>query len=294
MEDAVRDRNLGPWVLALGIALACSCGGEEAEDPPPPVQPLPTPGVPTPGVPTPGVPTPGVPTPGVPTPGQPVPGMPMPGQPTPGMPLPGQPIAGTVAVTIMANSTPAGATVLRPTGEVLGTTPLVSQVNLPADQVGLPQTFTFNLTGYQPATATAVAVNNAIQVDAALMPMGGGMMPTGVPRTITAHGGGGGAIFDFHTTTAHANVGEPCIIQSMTVNVRGHHTFYADLVVSLRGPNGQSASLHRRGRGNPFRTHSVTRVIGTQAQGGWTLSVRDEVRADAGQLSGFSMTLTCM
>ena len=255
-----------------------------------------------PGQPMPGQPMPGQPMPGQPMPGQPMPGQPMPGQPMPGQPMPGMPVGGTVAVTLTANSNPPGATVLRPTGEVLGTTPLVSQVNLPANQLGLPQTFTFNLTGYQPSTATAVAVNNAIQVQANLTPMGGPATPgapgmpgmPGMPRTLTVNGGGGGAIYDMHTTTARANVNQPCIVQSMRISVRGRHSYHSDLTVRLNGPNGQTATLQRRRRSNPFRSYTINRAAGTQAQGVWRLSIRDDVRADSGSLNGFTIHLTCL
>ena len=195
-----------------------------------------------------------------------------------------------VPVTITANSTPPGAQVIRSTGEVLGTTPLVSQIQIPAAQLGLPQTFTFNLAGYQPAVATAVAVNNAITVSATLQPAMGGSTPG---QTIVVRGHGGGRIYDYHTTTARAEVNQPCIIQHMVVRVSGRHTYHSDLTVRLRGPAGQSATLQRRRSRNPFRSYTVNRVIGTQAMGQWTLSIRDDVRADSGVLSGFTMTITC-
>jgi hypothetical protein len=216
--------------------------------------------------------------------------MPVPGMPVPGMPAP------LVAVTLTANSTPPGAQVLRSTGELLGMTPLVAQIQLPADQLGLPQTFTFNLAGYQPTTATGVAVNNSMMISATLMPAGGGIAMPGMgggPRTISAHGSGGGPIFDYHTTTARATVNESCIIQSLQVRVNGHHSYFSDLAVSLRGPAGQSASLQRRRSQNPFRSYSPSNVRGTQAMGTWTLSIRDEVGADSGNLAGFSMTISC-
>jgi hypothetical protein len=206
----------------------------------------------------------------------------MPVQPT-------QPGGAVVPVTLTANSNPPGATVLKATGEVLGTTPLVSQINVPADQLGLPQTFTFSLAGYQPTTATGVVVNNALQIQANLGPMPG----TG-PQTITVNGGGGGRISDFNTTSSRATVSQPCIINTLTVRIRGNHSYNADLSVRLRGPNGQSATLHNRTRANPFRTYTVNRASGTQAQGTWTLSIRDEVRADSGNLQGFTMEMTCM
>jgi hypothetical protein len=195
-------------------------------------------------------------------------------------------------VTLTANSTPAGAIVMTANGQNLGVTPLVSQINVPQAQIGLPQTFSFTLAGYQPATAAAVPVNNAITIQATLTPVGG--VPTGVPRTITVSGSGGGRIYDHHTTSARAMVAESCMVQSMRVRIRGNHSYHSDLTVSLRGPAGQSATLQRQRSRNPFRSYTVTRANGTQAQGQWTLSIRDTVGADSGHLNGFSMTLTCL
>jgi subtilisin-like proprotein convertase family protein len=106
-------------------------------------------------------------------------------------------------------------------------------------------------------------------------------------------GRGGGRIYDYHTTSATAMVNEPCVVQAMTVTIRGNHTYYSDLTVSISGPMGQRATLQRRRRRNPFRTYTVTRALGTQAQGMWRVSIRDTVGADSGHLNGFTMHLTC-
>ena len=199
-----------------------------------------------------------------------------------------------MAVTVTANSTPTGAMVLRPTGEVLGTTPLVSQIQIPANQIGLPQTFTFNLAGHQPTTATAVAQNNAITVQTSLQSLSGNSGSSGTSgRTLTVRSRGGGRISDFRTTSARATVTESCTIQEMRVRVRGRHSYHGDLVVSLRGPSGQTAVLQRRRSANPFRRYRINRMVGTQALGQWTLRIRDELRADSGVLSGFTMEITC-
>jgi hypothetical protein len=287
--------SLTAWLIVL---ISCACGSEDAPEPPPPPDPGQQPMAGQTG--QPGMPGPAeMPGPAG-MPGQPVmpgqPGQQVSGQMATSGEQPGQPQ--TVNVTLTANSEPAGAQVLTAAGQLLGTTPLVSQIQLPANQAGLPMTFTFNLAGYQPTTATAVAINNAVTVQAALQPVSGAMpgmpgMPSGGPRNITVHGTGGGAISDFRTTTARAMVNQPCIVQAMSIRVNGRHSYHADLVVSLRGPAGQSAQLQRRRSANPFRTYTINRAIGTQAMGQWRLIVRDELRADSGVLSGFTMNITC-
>lgn len=210
---------------------------------------------------------------------------------------------GQVMVTVAAASTPPGATVTGG-GQVLGTTPFTSQVPVPAPNPGETQTFqfTFTLPGYQPTTLTASPVNNTISLNAVLAsampavppPTGGTLPPTTGGGTMRVHGIGGGPIFDYHTTTATANVGSPCVIRALHVSLDGRHTFPRDLEVTLRGPDGETYSLQRHSSRSPFRSHSVTRARGHLAMGLWTVSIADTVGADGGALTGFDMELECM
>lgn len=222
-------------------------------------------------------------------------------------PVPTQPSAppGQVMVTVVANSTPPGATVTGG-GRQLGTTPLQTQVPVPAPQPGQTQTFafTFQLAGYQAATINASPINNAITITAALAPavaptpVGVGDeaedgVPGGSGRQVTASGRGGGPIFDNHTTTGTAEVSESCTIDTLRVRLNGTHSFFGDLHITLRGPDGRSYSLARGGRQNPFRTHTVRRASGRQARGRWTLSIADRLQADSGVLRGWGLSMSC-
>lgn len=219
-------------------------------------------------------------------------------------PVPAAP-PGQVMVTVVANSTPPGAQVVGG-GRSLGNTPLTAQVPIPAPQPGQPpQTFAFNfaMEGYQPATINASPVNNTIHITAALAPAvppqvvpveaggdpGGG---AGGPE-FTVNGQGGGAIWDNHTTTGSATVGQSCVINTLRVRLGGNHSYYGDLHITLSDPDGHSYSIARGGRQNPFRSHTVRRASGRQARGVWRLAIADRLAQDSGTLNSWSMTFTC-
>jgi hypothetical protein len=270
-----RSRSIALSVLALAILPACGGGGEAPVTPPatPPVAP--------------------------PTAATPPPGM--------------------VMVTVSAASTPPGATVTGG-GALLGTTPFVTPVPVPAPTPGVTQTFefTFQLPGYTATTITASPVNNTINLNAVLAPMVAAVPPLGVspPGTVppggappgviipggttpprgtrfNVEGRGGGRIFDNHTTTAAADVGGNCRIDTLRVDISGNHSFHSDLIVRLRSPSGETYTLQNHARRNPFRTHTVSRARGAMSSGRWILEVEDNVGADGGNLSGFSLDITC-
>lgn len=207
---------------------------------------------------------------------------------------------GQVLITVAASSMPPGATVTGG-GRMLGRTPFTAQVPIPAPRPGETQTFqfTFQLPGYQPATLSASPINNTITLNTTLAPMtaAAGTPTPGTPTpsgpSFTVRGPPGGAIRDFNVTTSATRVEQQCVIDELRVDVDGRHTYFSDLVVSLRGPDGTSYSLQSHASRNPFRTHTVRRAAGHPTQGVWTLSVNDTVRADSGQLTGWSMEVRC-
>lgn len=215
---------------------------------------------------------------------------------------------GQVMITVSASSMPQGATVTGG-GRMLGRTPFTAQVPIPLATPGQTQTFqfTFQLPGYQPATVSASPINNTITLNATLAPVlaaPGAVDPSAGTTTaaagataqgprIVAHGSPGGAIYDMHTTTSTARVDQQCVIADLDVEVEGTHSYFSDLAISLRGPDGTSYQLHGHTVRNPFREHSVRRAAGHSSQGQWTLSVADTVRADSGQLRGFTLTIQC-
>jgi hypothetical protein len=216
---------------------------------------------------------------------------------------------GQVLITVAASSSPQGATVTGG-GRMLGMTPFTTQVPIPVAQPGQTQTFqfTFQLPGFQPATVSASPINNTITLNAALAPMDtttGAVDPTGgqtagtgagtgtTSGSFTVRGPPGGRIYDNHTTTTATRVEQSCVIQSLSVDIDGSHSYNSDLVVSLRGPDGTNYPLQSHASRNPFRTHAVRRAAGHPTQGVWTLAIADTVGADSGNLRGWSMSIRC-
>ena len=207
---------------------------------------------------------------------------------------------GQVLITVAASSMPPGATVTGG-GRMLGRTPFTAQVPIPAPRPGETQTFqfTFQMPGYQPATLSASPINNTITLNTTLAPMTAAVAtptpgtPTPGGPSFTVRGPAGGAIRDFNVTTSAARVDQQCIIDELTVDIDGNHTYFSDLVVSLRGPDGTSYQLQSHASRNPFRNHTVRRAAGHPTGGVWTLSVNDTVRADSGNLRGWSMAVRC-
>jgi hypothetical protein len=235
--------------------------------------------------------------------------------------------ADQVLVSVAAASNPPGATVTGG-GALLGRTPFTTQVPVPRPRPGEAQTFefTFQLPGYQTQTITASPVNNTLtlnvlmQPDAAVAPPGTpptpgvptpgtptpgtptpgtptpGVPTPGVPtpgRAVTFRGRGGGRIVDNSQARGTAQVDVNCVIGALSVSLNGTHTYFSDLIVTLVGPDGQRYQLQNHGRANPFRTHSVRRARGHTSFGEWTIIVADDVRADSGELRGWSMDVTC-
>ena len=264
--------------LAITMGLCTACGGEEDDTPPPPP-----------------------PTATAPSPEQ---GAGGPSQGTAAQNGQGAAPPGQVMVTVVANSTPPGASVTGG-GRQLGTTPLQTQVPVPAPQPGEVQTFafTFNLDGYQPATINASPVNDTISITAALAPavqaqeVGGDSASDDEggddEDVLRVAGRGGGRIWDNHTTTGHATVSRSCVVDRLQVRLVGDHTYYGDLHITLRDPNGRTYSLARGGRRNPFRAHTVRRARGRQARGRWTLAIADRLRQDSGRLRRWGMAIRC-
>jgi hypothetical protein len=254
-------------VTLISVSVLAACGESEDDTPPPPPQTVNTPFVN--------------------------------GQPT------GQPVAppGQVMVTVNANSNPPGATVTGGNRQ-LGVTPLTTQVPIPAPQPGQTQTFAFvfSLDGYQPATINTSPMNNVISITAALAPAtqavevggeGEGDTGAGGGREVTANGRGGGPIFDNHTTTGTAVVDESCVVDRLTVRLEGTHSYFQDLRITLRDPQGHSYTIQRSSRRNPFRSHVVRRASGRQARGTWNLAIADTLAQDSGVLRSWRLSMTC-
>jgi hypothetical protein len=268
-------------LCVLAIPLLDDClGGDDPPPPPPPPDIVQNP------------------PPVTPTPVNPVGVNPTPVNPTPVNPTP---TAGTELIAVTATSVPPGAAVTGG-GRALGTTPFTTQVPIPVTAAGQPPPtfdFVFTKDGYNALTLQGSPSNGQIVLSANLTPLGTTpvepvQIPTpGGSNVIDVVGTGGGAIPDMGRASARATVDQACTISSMSVTVRGRHTFFRDLTIALRSPTGQTYTLQSSRDSNPFRTYNVRRARGKQAQGEWTLVVSDRLQQDMGQLTGFSIHIEC-
>jgi len=102
-----------------------------------------------------------------------------------------------------------------------------------------------------------------------------------------------------------AEVEAQCGVDDVTVDIYITHPYRGDLIVTLSGPAGQSALLKSfEGDdgdddlvGNYPRTlvpeESLDLFAGGDAQGTWTLLVRDAGERDVGILRSWSLNLSC-
>jgi serine protease len=141
-----------------------------------------------------------------------------------------------------------------------------------------------------------------------------------VRQTITTFTWNGStAIRDNATTTVTLNVTEDIRITDLNVRVNLTHTYNSDLVITLRGPAGQTVTLFNRRGGSgdnlnntafddeattaiangaspfagTFRPETaLTAFDGLTTKGIWTLSIRDAAAQDVGRITNFSLVAT--
>jgi subtilisin-like proprotein convertase family protein len=199
------------------------------------------------------------------------------------------------SVSVTVTSSPSGAVVKTLGGQVLGTTPAMFVV--PGARPGdiNPYTFVVEHTGFVPAQIAGVPQNGEIVLNATLTAAG--------PRVVAVRANTPQQIRDFATVSQALRVEEQCSISDMEVAVEIQHSYVADLVIELRGPAGQTATIHRFAGGarrNLSRTYAMSnnRTLerafeSTEGQGEWTMTVRDNAEADTGTFDAFEVRLTC-
>ena len=89
------------------------------------------------------------------------------------------------------------------------------------------------------------------------------------------------------------DVDAPCTVEGFEVELRGEHSYYADVWVLVRDPHGQRYTLQDEATRNPFRAYKIRRARGTEAQGSWQLEVRDRRKRDDGILRGWRIRIWC-
>ncbi len=128
--------------------------------------------------------------------------------------------------------------------------------------------------------------------------------------TTSASGGGGSGygIYDYQTTLSSANVSSCPTVYGVTVSVNITHSYIGDLQVILRAPSGTQVVLHDRSGGSTDNisgtygtsggtlsaSGSMASFVGGTGTGIWQLSVADNAGSDQGQISSWSVSLSCL
>lgn len=113
------------------------------------------------------------------------------------------------------------------------------------------------------------------------------------------------AISDNTTITSTILVPDNYCIADVDVQVSITHTYIGDLTVDLTSPQGTTVRLHNRSGGsaddinrlyddgvtNPDGPGLLADFAGTQVQGVWTLTVRDNASADIGSLNNWTLKI---
>jgi subtilisin-like proprotein convertase family protein len=88
------------------------------------------------------------------------------------------------------------------------------------------------------------------------------------------------------------------IIKNIIVNLKATHSYVGDLQVTLKTPDGTTATLHDRGGGSGSNldvtlsgSAALSAFIGKSADGTWTLEARDLAAQDTGKIDALSMQI---
>lgn len=222
----------------------------------------------------------------------------------------GTAVAGDHRVSVTITSEPSGATVRTPEGETLGTTPAMFVLTVPESQMGTDRAFVLEMAGRPSTEVMGHLLGETMVLHAALA--SGAAAPTiaVTPPTAITSGAFDAVssaapvpIRDYHTASQTLSVPTSCTIGSMSVDVDAQHAYGQDLRITLRGPTGATATLaNHTGGSRPYspRTYAFDDVrgalrafAGTDAQGTWTLEVRDDAGEDQGTLRAFTLHFTC-
>jgi len=213
-------------------------------------------------------------------------------------------------VSVTITSDPSGATVRTPDGETLGTTPAMFVLTVPESEIGGDRHFVLEMPGHPSTDVLGHLIGDTLVLHAALSDAA--VAPSVVPSAPTAltsgtfdaaSAGAPAPIRDYRTATQTQNVTTSCTIGSMSVDVDAQHAYSQDLRITLHGPSGATATLANHGGGSrPYSPHTYAfddvrgalHVFGgTNAQGTWSIEVRDDAGEDQGALRGFTLHFTC-
>lgn len=202
-------------------------------------------------------------------------------------------VSGARDVSVTITSQPSGATVRDADGRVVGTTPAMFVVSLPADRLSEERSWVLDLAGHRSVTVSGTVADGALVLHGQLLEAG----PTVVSVSATEPQ----PIRDYQTASLAVDVSESCPISAAEVGVDLRHTFVGDLRVVLHTPWRDALTLQRHtggSRRNLRQTWTLNdlplrSLAGRPTQGRWQLVVHDDAGADQGTLDRFDLRLTC-
>lgn len=194
-------------------------------------------------------------------------------------------------ISVTVTSSPAGAEVRDADGEVVGRTPAMFMLTVPASEMGQTRTYRLQLEGHESAEVTGTLGAGAMVMHAQLSRAG----PTDVEVTSQESV----PLRDYQNAALAVDVGEACTITSASVEVEARHSFVGDLRVVLEPPWNTPVTLMRHeggARRNLDRTFSgadLAALNGHETRGRWILRVHDDAGSDEGSLERFTLRLHC-
>lgn len=198
-------------------------------------------------------------------------------------------------VSVTITSTPPGATVRDADERVLGTTPTMFVLTVPAGQPAEERRFTLELPGHRPATVHGSTASPALVLHAALVEEG--------PPVAHASALGPRPIRDYQATSLVLDVSADCAMRDVEVEVDVRHRFVGDLRVVLLPPWREELVLQRHaGGGRRDLAHTwrlsdglsaLAPLAGRPGRGRWELVVHDDAGGDEGTFERFDLRLTC-
>lgn len=218
--------------------------------------------------------------------------------------------SGDRRVSVTVTSDPSGATVRTPEGETLGTTPAMFVLTVPESEMGSERHFVLEMPGHPSTDVAGRVIGETMVLHASLTEAAvAAPAPIAAPALLTSgtfdavSAAAPAPIRDYRTATLTLNVPTACEIGSMTLDVDAQHAYSQDLRIVLHGPSGAQATLANHGGGSrPYSPHTygwddvrgaLHAFAGTNAQGTWSLDVRDDAGEDEGVLRAFTLHFTC-
>lgn len=199
--------------------------------------------------------------------------------------------AGPNDVSVTVTSQPPGAEVLDPEGQVVGRTPAMFMLTVPAEEMGQTRSYRLRLAEHEEAEVTGTLGAGAMVMHAQLSRVG--------PTDIEVSSEESVPLRDYQSAALGVDVGESCEITDASVEVEARHSFIGDLRVVLETPWESPVTLMRHeggGRRNldrRFGGSDLAALHGRSTQGRWILRVHDDAGSDEGSLERFTLRLHC-